>query len=60
VTIGCNVGSKAEVDAAFKQALEHGAKKVKEPSETFYGGYAGYFLGIDGHMWKIVFNPDFI
>jgi len=59
VTIGYNVGSRAEVDAAFKQAREHGAKKVKEPGDTFYGGYAGYFSDIDGHVWEVVFNPNF-
>lgn len=59
VTIGYNAGSRAEVDAAFRQALKHGARKVKEPADTFYGGYAGYFLDMDGHVWEVVFNPDF-
>jgi hypothetical protein len=29
------------------------------PNTTLYGGYAGYFLDPDLHMWEIAFNPGF-
>jgi hypothetical protein len=32
---------------------------AREPAETFYGGYAGAFLDIDGHPWEVAHNPGF-
>jgi uncharacterized protein len=57
-TIGHNVGSREEVDAVMKQAAQAGATIVKPPADTFYGGYAGYFLDPDDHLWEIVWNPE--
>jgi uncharacterized glyoxalase superfamily protein PhnB len=34
-----------------------GATIVKAAQDTFYGGYAGYFQDLDGHLWEIAFNP---
>ncbi|UUX95554.1 VOC family protein [Aquabacterium sp. J223] len=53
-----NVGSRAEVDAVLLQASRAGAKLVKPAQPTFYGGYAGYFQDLDGHLWEVAFNPD--
>jgi uncharacterized protein len=58
-TLGHNVASKEEVDAVMRQAMEAGAKIVKPAHETFWGGYAGYFLDPDQHLWEVVWNPDF-
>lgn len=57
-TIGHNVGSKKAVDAVMEQAAEAGATIVKAPADTFYGGYAGYFLDPDDHLWEVVWNPE--
>jgi catechol 2,3-dioxygenase-like lactoylglutathione lyase family enzyme len=59
-TIGHNVGSEQEVDDAMRQAIAAGARLVKPTGKTFWGGYAGYFQDPDGHLWEIVFNPEFI
>jgi hypothetical protein len=32
---------------------------TREPSETFYGGYAGAFRDLDGHAWEVAHNPGF-
>lgn len=32
---------------------------MREPSDTFYGGYAGCFRDPDGHVWEVAFNPGF-
>ena len=56
-SIGHNVGSEAEVDAVMAQAASAGARVVKAARKTFYGGYAGYFLDPDEHLWEVVFNP---
>lgn len=58
MTIGHNVASKAEVDAVIGQARQAGAAIVKAPHETFWGGYSGYFQDPDGHVWEVVWNPQ--
>jgi catechol 2,3-dioxygenase-like lactoylglutathione lyase family enzyme len=58
-TIGHNVSSEQEVDVCMGQAERAGAKIIKPAQPTFYGGYAGYFLDPDGHLWEVVFNPGF-
>lgn len=60
LTLGHNVSSKAEVDATLKQAQTAGATIVKPASDTFWGGYAGYFQDPDQHLWEVVWNPDFL
>lgn len=51
MTIGHNVNSRDEVDAVMKEAAAAGARIVKPPHETFWGGYSGYFADPDGHLW---------
>jgi catechol 2,3-dioxygenase-like lactoylglutathione lyase family enzyme len=60
LTIGHNVSSKAEVDAVMAEAIAAGATLLKPAQDTFYGGYAGYFQDLDGHVWEIVYNPGFM
>lgn len=59
-TIGHNVASKAEVDAVMSQAEDAGAVIVKPAQDTFWGGYAGYFKDLDGHLWEIAWNPQLL
>ncbi len=60
LTLGHNVASKAQVDAVMKQAAAAGAKIVKQPHLTFWGGYSGYFQDPDGQLWEVVWNPQFL
>jgi uncharacterized protein len=57
-TLGHNVSSKAEVDAVMEEAKKAGAVIVKPAHNAFWGGYAGYFQDPDGHLWEIVWNPQ--
>ena len=57
-SIGHNVASKKEVDAVMEQAKKAGAKITKAAQKTFWGGYAGYFQDQDGHLWEVVWNPE--
>lgn len=57
VSIGHNVLHREEVDVILSKAERAGAKIVKSPQDTFYGGYAGYFTDPDGHLWEVVWNP---
>lgn len=58
MTIGHNVTSKAEVDQVMTKAGAAGAIIVKPAHDTFWGGYSGYFQDPDGHLWEIVWNPQ--
>lgn len=58
MTLGHNLASKAEVDAVMATAAAAGATIVKPAQDTFWGGYAGYFQDPDGHLWEIVWNPE--
>lgn len=59
MTLGHNVASKAEVDAIMATAEAAGAVIVKPAHDTFWGGYSGYFKDLDGHLWEVVWNPQF-
>ena len=59
ISLGHNVASKTEVDAVMQQAQRAGAVIVKPAQNTFWGGYGGYFLDPDQHLWEVVWNPLF-
>lgn len=54
-----NVASDEEVDRIVEDARANGAEISREPSPTFYGGYAGGFRDLDGHVWEVAHNPGF-
>jgi catechol 2,3-dioxygenase-like lactoylglutathione lyase family enzyme len=58
-TLAWNCASRVEVDAALARALAAGAKLLKAPEATDWGGYSGYFTDPDGHPWEIVHVPGF-
>ena len=57
MTLAHNVRSPAEVDAVIEEARAAGAGIVREPAETFWGGYSAAFTDPDGHPWEIAHNP---
>ena len=57
MTLGHNVFSPLEVDQVMAQAARAGAQIIKPAQATFYGGYAGYFQDLDGHIWEVVYSP---
>jgi len=58
MTLGHNVSSRAEVDHVMAQAESAGATITKPAHDTFWGGYSGYFQDPDGHLWEVVWNPE--
>ena len=60
VSIGHNVGSKAEVDAVMRQAELAGAIVTDPARDRFWGGYAGHFHDPDGHLWEVAWNPEWL
>jgi uncharacterized protein len=59
-SIGHNVRTMQEVDAVMAQAAAAGARIVKPAQKTFWGGYAGYFMDPDGHLWEVLYNPSLL
>jgi uncharacterized protein len=57
-TIGHNVGSKEEVDEVMEQAKKAGAVITDPAHNAFWGGYSGHFQDPDGHLWEVVWNPQ--
>jgi uncharacterized protein len=59
IALAHNVGSREEVHEVIDLARRNGGEVTREPAETFYGGYAGVFRDLDGHVWEIAYNPGF-
>ncbi len=57
LALAWNCRSQADVDAVIERAISAGANVPKEPQPTFWGGYAGYFVDPDGHLWEVAHNP---
>lgn len=57
-TLGHNVGSREEVDQVMEQARRAGAVITDPAHEAFWGGYSGHFQDPDGHLWEVVWNPQ--
>ena len=57
VTLAHNVRSPGEVDAVIEEARAAGAGIVREPAETFWGGYSAAFTDPEGHPWEVAHNP---
>ena len=59
VTLAHNACSKDEVVEIVKRAKSAGAKIIKEPQDTFWGGFSGYFSDLDGYYWEVAWGPMF-
>ena len=57
MTLAHNVRSPGEVDAVIEEARAAGAAIVREPAETFWGGYSAAFTDPEGHPWEVAHNP---
>jgi uncharacterized protein len=57
MTLAQNYHDREAVDLAFDGALAAGAKALKAPTATDWGGYSGYLSDPDGHVWELAHNP---
>jgi predicted lactoylglutathione lyase len=57
VTLAHNVSSPDEVDRVIEEARAAGATVAREARTTFWGGYSGIFVDLDGHPWEVAHNP---
>lgn len=59
IALAVNLASAEEVDRLVAAAGDAGAGIPKPPSPTDWGGYSGYFIDLDGHLWEVAHNPGF-
>ena len=59
ITLAHNARSKDDVIAIVERASSAGARIVKEPQETSWGGFSGYFADLDGYYWEVAWGPMF-
>jgi uncharacterized glyoxalase superfamily protein PhnB len=57
ITLAHNVRSPGEVDAVLAEAEAAGGSIPRRGAETFWGGYSGVFVDLDGHPWEVAHNP---
>jgi uncharacterized protein len=57
ITLAHNARSKDDVIAIVRRAESAGARIMKEPQDTFWGGFSGYFADLDGYYWEVVWAP---
>lgn len=53
MTLAQNLDSNAAVDDLFAAMLAAGARAIRAPFRTDYGGYVGYVADPDGHVWEL-------
>jgi uncharacterized protein len=59
LSIAHNVRERVQVDEVLAEAAAAGAIVVKPAMDAPWGGYAGYFRDLDGHLWEVAWNPGF-
>ena len=57
IALAYNVRSEQEVDDLLAEAERAGAVVARQGAPTFWGGYSGLFLDLDGHPWEVAHNP---
>jgi len=57
IALAHNVRSPEEVDEVLALADAAGAVITRPGAPTFWGGYSGVFLDLDGHPWEVAHNP---
>lgn len=59
ITLAHNARSKEDVIAIIERARAAGARIVKAPQDTFWGGFSGYFADPDNYYWEVAWGPMF-
>jgi catechol 2,3-dioxygenase-like lactoylglutathione lyase family enzyme len=60
ICLAHNLSSKVEVDRLLAEVEAAGGRIAKAPCDTLWGGYAGYFQDLDGHLWEVAWNPQML
>jgi uncharacterized protein len=57
IALAYNTRRREEVDAVLAEANAAGGRILKPAENTSWGGYSGYFVDPDGHLWEVAWNP---
>jgi catechol 2,3-dioxygenase-like lactoylglutathione lyase family enzyme len=57
IALAYNTRTREEVDAVLAEAKAAGGTIQKPAEDAFWGGYTGYFVDPDGHLWEVAWNP---
>ena len=57
IILSHNLRERVEVSQLMERAKCAGARIVKPPQDTAWGGYHGHFADPDGHVWEVAVNP---
>lgn len=57
ITLAHNVRSPEEVDSVLGRVRAAGGDVRRTGATTFWGGYSGLFVDLDGHPWEVAHNP---
>ena len=60
VTLAINMADHDEVQPMIDEAVTAGATQVKPATKVFWGGTSGYFADLDGYLWEVACNPNFV
>jgi hypothetical protein len=58
-SIGHLVPTREDVDLALREAAAVGATVLGDAHDRPWGIYSGYFRDPDGHLWEVIWNPQF-
>ncbi|MBR9882390.1 MAG: VOC family protein [Oceanospirillales bacterium] len=53
ITLTHDTADRQQVDRILASAQACGGAIVKPASDTFWGGYSGYFTDPDGYLWEV-------
>lgn len=59
VALATNLADETQVDALLAAAEQAGGRVTKPAERAEWGGYSGYFVDLDGHLWEVAHNPFF-
>ena len=57
VVLAYHVEERVLVDETLAQAVFAGGRITKPAHDTDWGGYAGFFVDPDDHLWEVVWDP---
>jgi uncharacterized protein len=57
ITLAHHVEQRAQVDQTLAEAVAAGGRITKPAADTDWGGYAGFFMDPDDHLWEVVWDP---
>ena len=60
IELAYNVRSPQEVDALLAAAVQAGGTIRRPAARADWGGYTGAFADLDGYVWEVAHNPDWL